>query len=33
MENYYVYILSSNNKTLDIGFTNILSRRIHEHKL
>jgi putative endonuclease len=33
MKNYYVYILSSKNKTLYIGFTDILARRIYEHKL
>ncbi len=33
MKQYYVYILSSKNKTLYIGFTDILSRRIYEHKL
>ncbi len=33
MKQYYVYILSSKNKTLYIGFTDILARRIYEHKL
>jgi len=33
MKKYYVYILSSKNKTLYIGFTDILVRRIYEHKL
>ena len=33
MKHYSVYILSSRNKTLYIGFTDILARRIYEHKL
>ncbi len=33
MKQYFVYILSSKNKTLYIGFTDILARRIYEHKL
>ena len=33
MKHYFVYILSSKNKTLYIGFTDILARRIYEHKL
>ena len=33
MKKYFVYILSSKNKTLYIGFTDILARRIYEHKL
>lgn len=33
MKKYFVYILSSKNKTLYIGLTDILSRRIYEHKL
>ncbi len=28
-----MYVLSSRNKTLYIGFTDILARRIYEHKL
>ena len=32
MKHYFVYILSSKNKTLYIGFTDILTRRIYEHK-
>ncbi len=33
MKQYYVFILYSKNKTLYIGFTDILARRIYEHKL
>jgi len=33
MKNYFVYILSSKTKVLYIGMTNILPRRIYEHKL
>ena len=32
MKNYFVYILSSKNRTLYIGFTDVLSRRVFEHK-
>jgi putative endonuclease len=32
MKNYFVYILSSKNRTLYIGFTDVLSRRVCEHK-
>ena len=32
MKKYFVYILSSKNKTLYIGFTDFLARRIYEHK-
>lgn len=32
MKNYYVYILSSKNKVLYIGMTNVLAKRIIEHK-
>ena len=32
MKQYFVYILSSKNKVLYIGFTDILARRIYEHK-
>jgi len=33
MKNYFVYILSSKSRVLYIGFTNMLARRIYEHKL
>ena len=33
MKHYFVYILQSKNKTLYIGFTDILARRIYEHEL
>ena len=32
MKKYFVYILSSKNRVLYIGFTDILARRIYEHK-
>jgi len=32
MEDYYVYILTNNSKTLYIGLTNNLPRRIYEHR-
>lgn len=32
MNTYFVYILSSLSRTLYIGMTNDLERRIHEHK-
>ena len=32
MKNYYVYILSSKNKVLYIAMTNVLAKRIFEHK-
>ena len=32
MKQYFIYILSSKNKVLYIGFTNILARRIYEHR-
>lgn len=32
MKQYYVYILSSYTRTLSIGITNDLQRRVSEHK-
>ena len=32
MKNYFVYILTNNSKTLYVGVTNNLERRLYEHK-
>lgn len=32
MKSYFVYILASKNKVLYVGMTNVLARRIFEHK-
>ena len=33
MKNYFVYILSNKNKVLYVGMTDILQRRVYEHRL
>lgn len=32
MNNFYIYIVSSNSRRIYIGMTNSLERRIYEHK-